>query len=1090
MTSFYDSYDYYKKMLELQEKLRKSEEERIRLEERFKILVQESRNRHDACINRLRLRYIEFLEEQRTRDERNHKLLEALDKVDNSLALMTAKTDRLDILRKQYEAYLRRIYTVPIPSGSIIGENNVAFQGENKYLKKDVTAEPIHFSTAVKSTPSPQMWLLNDQANWSISPSATRLTKPAQNTHYNNYQQNTTQPKTFNQHANDSQHSLQTYPTFLQSDIQQLPRQNVSSQIFQQKQPYASIDPNLHVPRISLDQQNSLNQPTATHFKKPTSERMETAPSISHFVERTNDSMLPYKFLDVSQNRFTPVTPQHYVHPSSISMQSFRQDNDKMLLDDTHTHETNIDEIPSVYRTAPIITKRNVYGISSLNKSLSLSKRTFPSYLDYSWRKSDYLKKSVNDTPARSLTTSDVDDMIRRHKRFASKSLSGTRSLMNVKQVTMEEQDDDRTATIVENELDRYIDKIRKLHRDLDTQSLEEINQEENTTVITPNVSTSNVNFDALNDDQQKENLPKEVEKVLALAEDLASRTVVLNDANDTGKGHVDKNRNLELVEATQSDTPISERNYAAFSDTREGRETSLAFAKDRISGDIKLHGPKLDSHQNIEKPEKQNITGLSDTYALEQCEQRLHEMQEDKPDLFDVSLREKVTEDNIYTAEESNVDQHSFDVVDELEPWNLDFLQRRIKEIDLTGLTEDQSDGKELAVDASNLNHDNVEHTERLSEIDTVESEKDEQKSKEIININETNSDSTNDQLRQEITKYPVQKEGITDEYAAEINEISVLQHEQLEHEDKGVIESTKLEHDQANEQNDFDNKQNEGSNETEFIPDTNEQEIVAQDEKYATENYYENPEQAQNYETEYAGLNEQYNYDQNALYENNQEQSYNENVPYEANQDENYDPTVPYETNQDRSYDPNAAYVTNQDQNYDPNVAYENNPNQEYQEYVNQDYVQGTNEQYEGYVGEQYSSENQYEHDPNVQYQEDSNQEYAYTYDQQYDPNQISEINTNQPFPCTDYDPNQSQLPQEEDKQDQEYKEEEEEESKRQETEEEKVDTVQSRDEKLSIEREPKKTKDVIKSLLDSDTDSTIERNVSNTESDFDFN
>ncbi|KAF3422415.1 hypothetical protein E2986_11303 [Frieseomelitta varia] len=72
MTSFYDNYDYYKKMLELQEKLRKSsikikyepiilklrllhmfindcysEEERIRLEERFKILVQESRNRRN-----------------------------------------------------------------------------------------------------------------------------------------------------------------------------------------------------------------------------------------------------------------------------------------------------------------------------------------------------------------------------------------------------------------------------------------------------------------------------------------------------------------------------------------------------------------------------------------------------------------------------------------------------------------------------------------------------------------------------------------------------------------------------------------------------------------------------------------------------------------------------------------------------------------------------------------------------------------------------------------------------------------------------------------------------------------------------------
>lgn len=38
--------------------------------------------------------------------------------------------------------------------------------------------------------------------------------------------------------------------------------------------------------------------------------------------------------------------------------------------------------------------------------------------------------------------------------------------------------------------------------------------------------------------------------------------------------------------------------------------------------------------------------------------------------------------------------------------------------------------------------------------------------------------------------------------------------------------------------------------------------------------------------------------------------------------------------------------------------------------------------------------------------------------------------------------------------------------------------------------LKTKKKKTKDVIKSLLDSDTDSTIERNISNTESDFDFN
>ena len=67
-----------------------------------------SLDRHETCINRLRMRYIEFLEDQQSRDERNHKLLGALDRVDSSLALMSAKTDRLGALRvSQFIKYIK-----------------------------------------------------------------------------------------------------------------------------------------------------------------------------------------------------------------------------------------------------------------------------------------------------------------------------------------------------------------------------------------------------------------------------------------------------------------------------------------------------------------------------------------------------------------------------------------------------------------------------------------------------------------------------------------------------------------------------------------------------------------------------------------------------------------------------------------------------------------------------------------------------------------------------------------------------------------------------------------------------------------------
>ncbi|XP_015109117.1 interleukin enhancer-binding factor 3 [Diachasma alloeum] len=136
MTPLFDNQEYYKKMLELQEKLRKSEEERIRLEERFNLLEQESRIRHEACINKLRMRYIEFLEEQRSRDERNRKLLGALDRVDSSLAVMSAKTDKLYSLRKEYDASILRAHACRRQTPSVTGDSGILSQADDRRLQK------------------------------------------------------------------------------------------------------------------------------------------------------------------------------------------------------------------------------------------------------------------------------------------------------------------------------------------------------------------------------------------------------------------------------------------------------------------------------------------------------------------------------------------------------------------------------------------------------------------------------------------------------------------------------------------------------------------------------------------------------------------------------------------------------------------------------------------------------------------------------------------------------------------------------------------------------------------------------------------
>lgn len=107
------------------------------------------------------MRYIEFLEEQRVRDERNYKLLGILDRVDESLAFMTVKTDRLCILKvctknfnfivanithgisfsfiqKEYEASLMRICMNRHQVSSMTGDSGVHSQNENQQLKQDI----------------------------------------------------------------------------------------------------------------------------------------------------------------------------------------------------------------------------------------------------------------------------------------------------------------------------------------------------------------------------------------------------------------------------------------------------------------------------------------------------------------------------------------------------------------------------------------------------------------------------------------------------------------------------------------------------------------------------------------------------------------------------------------------------------------------------------------------------------------------------------------------------------------------------------------------------------------------------------------
>ncbi|KAJ9577315.1 hypothetical protein L9F63_006154 [Diploptera punctata] len=99
MSKLEENVGFYRKMSDLQEKLRRSEEERLQLEEKFALLMRACRDEEEVRLNNLRERYETFLDEEKHRKERNDRILQTLDRIENRAAILTAKSERLKLLR-------------------------------------------------------------------------------------------------------------------------------------------------------------------------------------------------------------------------------------------------------------------------------------------------------------------------------------------------------------------------------------------------------------------------------------------------------------------------------------------------------------------------------------------------------------------------------------------------------------------------------------------------------------------------------------------------------------------------------------------------------------------------------------------------------------------------------------------------------------------------------------------------------------------------------------------------------------------------------------------------------------------------------
>ncbi|CAG9862567.1 unnamed protein product [Phyllotreta striolata] len=101
--------EYYERFIELQEKLRKSEEERMKLELKFNEMMHKSREEEQVHYKRLRSQYKKFLDEDRKRQERNEKIVRTLERIETRIDALTTKTQRFKSLRREYHDYLHRV---------------------------------------------------------------------------------------------------------------------------------------------------------------------------------------------------------------------------------------------------------------------------------------------------------------------------------------------------------------------------------------------------------------------------------------------------------------------------------------------------------------------------------------------------------------------------------------------------------------------------------------------------------------------------------------------------------------------------------------------------------------------------------------------------------------------------------------------------------------------------------------------------------------------------------------------------------------------------------------------------------------------
>lgn len=983
--------------------------------------------------------------------------------------------------QKQYEAYLLRVYANRGPPGSVTGDSGIASQNEDRYPRKTVAAaHPDLAATETRGISSPRVHQAPLQSSQSRSTPASKFhdQSPVNNTLLNNpallLTKTLNAPLGVDYHQTSVLRTPHVYvPPYLSQSGDQIVQ--VPAILTPDTRPYSRTIsdyggnapgdlqdvPNLHVsyttaPVLSMPSSKQI-QPNAALVNQLLRQHMGSV----HAASDRSTIAPQFPATDATRNEVAHSHSPRQFDPLTFVQPFQYHDVNALPSDQQPQLREYVPSDATVAGTASMAAKLNAYPTSMIPEmNVVRDPRDqvglpLPGYMDYTLKSP---QKSEDEGSTRSLTSDDVDDLIKRNEHLLWKNADVTKSLprrLSTALVTNNANPDEngRTTAILESELDRYISNIRKLHREHGVQSQEELDHEQNTSGDLLNVTLSEDAQELPAEDKaRKEKVPEEMDRILALASDLVSRTADSREiaspaerdrngiAEDEGEHRADK----------QSDVPIpkSEEKRDAFASGAEEHDTAAFTTRDEIREDpVATHPPKLERPREDTKITRENWNN-DDLAESRVCDREVFIAKgDDAKEETTVSPgsglpvgdpRNSVEERwlDLLTGKESNIDA-VFDIAEELAPWDLASMQKSVRELRLDDLDNERTAERQIEEAANDEIGDTIasESSRVVEQINANGDWKDSHPPSEV-KVKESSEKHETDACIEE-AEFSVISSG---DQECVIEEPAVLQA------DEKLVE--------VRRGNESEKRQNVDETSETRIDD--QAEIAEQNNEYNIEQgYAEDPNQVQQYE-EQQNADRQYDYGQS--------------MPYEGGGNEEY-----------------GGYA---EQGYA----------QEGQEYV--EYAEG---QYEQYV-EDPNSQQQYQHDPNVQYEQDPNQAYDYSYDQQYDPGQRYEGDPNQTYEYSEnapYDPNQTY----DGAYEQEYNK-----GEQQNPEDNIVTAVDSgreggsETEEASLQKQTdprseqktedggedksKKKKDVIKSLLDSDTDTTIERNVSNTESDFDFN